>query len=1106
MKRLSILLMALVGTVLTYAATDVATYYAAASGKKGQALKSALAQILINHTVRTYAEVWEDYKTTDVTPEGNLWDMYSSISHFKPGGIAQGQGQGGQEGTCYNREHSFPKSWWGNWNKGEAQYTDLFHLIPTDGVVNSRRSNNAYGEVGTTSYTSYNNFTKIGAASSSLGYTGTVLEPNDVYKGDIARQMFYMVTCYEDSLAAWYVTYNSNPMINGASYDCFQSWAKTMLMRWAKNDVVGPKEQTRNEAVYGIQGNRNPFIDFPGLEEYIWGSMTSTAFNPSDYVVPSGYAAATEESSLPYVSVLTQTLSGKIYTFSKVTSAGDIAAGETYILVRESGTTCAAGIPNSNQLSSCDVDIESDVITTKYIDQPGFPYPFTLSSSSTSGQYYMRLDDGNYLVNGMTSSSKHQLNVSSSLSDAASWTVSYASSGVSISSSSPYAGYLIWYSGSKYFYMNSSDVSGTSLYRLTSVVDDPDANPNLDVATYVKVTEEPASWEGEYLIAYQPTSSLAITINGAADASTLTGQNRGDSLTVVGGTTIYGTDDIDAQTFIVTKKSGYSGYFVCSASGHYIGNTAAKNQLQTTDTDNDTYYTNAISLVDGKVHIKANGVTSDDYFLQYNTSYKYWRYYKGTQQYPVLFKKVTDDEEPQIAQQTPTASFAEENITLLVGTTQVQTVTTNSDGAVTYSSSDESVATVDASTGRVTAVSPGTAVITASIAECTYYYAASATYTVTVEAADETENYYVLVTSEPDDWSGEYLIGYQISSTEANVMNGAGTTATALAQLQTGLTAVPVTSLGILSTDETDATSFTITSVDGGYSIQSKSGYYIGRDTKSAGVSFKADSVYLNSLTWDETNGCPVITCQYESNGTTGTTKLQYNGTGTNKYFRYYTGTYENIVLFRKNFESTPEPEPEVDTLQFARVTTVTSGKRYLIATASGDVLKLAVPLASDKTYGYLPTSDATDQDGICLQTDTVNTWTLTSTDGGYHIQDSQGRYLYQTGSYTRFNVTTDANVTGTVWSISFDADGRASVSNNSVGKTIQYSTSYSSYGSYATVTNTLPYLYEEVEEAEPIDVSISGLAKLIRKLLDGEQGYTISNVQTLIDQLLLRE
>ncbi len=283
-------------TLLIFTATGVyaqgpnesGTYYQAADGKKGAALKTSLCGVIYDRNEggdlnTAYKALWTHFKTTDAKPNGKVWDMYSNKREMTFG-TDQDTGSGSQEGQYYNREHSMPNSWFGG--KVMPMYTDLFHMYPTDKVVNNKRGNNPFGETANPSWKSANDFSKLGPCSVE-GYSGVVFEPNDEYKGDFARTYFYMVTCYEEKLPNWYTSYaESQPTLDGNTYPGLSDWQLKMLMKWAKNDPVSEKETNRNNAVFGIQNNRNPFIDYPGLEEYIWGSLTDVAFSYNDYQVP----------------------------------------------------------------------------------------------------------------------------------------------------------------------------------------------------------------------------------------------------------------------------------------------------------------------------------------------------------------------------------------------------------------------------------------------------------------------------------------------------------------------------------------------------------------------------------------------------------------------------------------------------------------------------------------------------------------------------------------------------------------------------------------------------------------------------------------------------
>ena len=154
------------------------------------------------------------------------------------------------------------------------------------------RANYPFGEVKTVQKQSAGGFSKLGSCSVA-GYPGSapVFEPADEYKGDFARTYFYMATAYEPYFAEWATT-EGGIMLDGTSYPGFRTWAIDMLLKWAADDPVSEKETARNEAVFSIQHNRNPFIDFPGLEQYVWGELQDVAFNAAAYRRPTSLIAA----------------------------------------------------------------------------------------------------------------------------------------------------------------------------------------------------------------------------------------------------------------------------------------------------------------------------------------------------------------------------------------------------------------------------------------------------------------------------------------------------------------------------------------------------------------------------------------------------------------------------------------------------------------------------------------------------------------------------------------------------------------------------------------------------------------------------------------------
>lgn len=290
MKR-SLLTLLLATAFLIINAQEPAGYYSTASGKIGAELKTALYNIIKGHTQVSYTPgVWNAFYTTDKKANGKVWDMYSDIPGGTPPyeydlGIDQNTGSTpSAENSTYNREHSFPKSWFGG--DVAPMWVDLFHLYPTDTYVNGKRSNYPYGTVSSPTWTSLNG-SKLGPCSAP-GYTGIVFEPIDAYKGDFARTYFYMVTRYENVVVSWNSIPEAQPTLNGTTFPCFDPWVLSVLLAWNAADPVSDKETSRNNAVYAIQLNRNPFIDHPEFVNMVWGTNTGIT-NDNEQVALQAY-------------------------------------------------------------------------------------------------------------------------------------------------------------------------------------------------------------------------------------------------------------------------------------------------------------------------------------------------------------------------------------------------------------------------------------------------------------------------------------------------------------------------------------------------------------------------------------------------------------------------------------------------------------------------------------------------------------------------------------------------------------------------------------------------------------------------------------------------
>lgn len=274
MKK-SLLFLVLFLTVLCVRAQPLG-YYANALGKNGVLLQTSLKNIIDNHSMKTYP-LWSYFSNTDNKGSNKIWDMYSD----KPVGTASytytiGQDQCGQynsEGDCYNHEHVWPKSYY---NDASPMESDLHHIVPTDGWVNNKRAAFPLGDVNNTSYTSSNG-TKLGTSATYAGYNGNVFEPIDEFKGDFARMVFYTSTRYKGEDNSW----NNWEMASGA---VLTADAAAILLQWHNADTVSQKEIDRNNAIYTIQGNRNPFIDYPVFADCIWGTSDCQPLDVADVI------------------------------------------------------------------------------------------------------------------------------------------------------------------------------------------------------------------------------------------------------------------------------------------------------------------------------------------------------------------------------------------------------------------------------------------------------------------------------------------------------------------------------------------------------------------------------------------------------------------------------------------------------------------------------------------------------------------------------------------------------------------------------------------------------------------------------------------------------
>ncbi|MGB2684456.1 MAG: endonuclease [Olleya sp.] len=329
MKQFYLLSLTLLLTLTSFAQVP-ANYYDSATGLTGYALKSELRSIITNgHSDQGYSGLWLGYETTDrdlyYENDNTILDIYSE----KPTATDQYSytynsdqcGNYNAEGVCYNREHLVPQSSFG---EASPMKNDIHHVYPTDGYVNGGRGSFAFGIVGSASHT-YSNGSKKGT-SAVPGYSGTVFEPIDEFKGDVARALLYFATRYENTVDG----YTSFDMFNGTNDQVFQGWAISLLLDWHNNvDPVDARDIQRNNSAYNFQGNANPFISHPEYANAIWNPGPTDTQAPT---VPANIVASNPTST-------TIDLSWSASTDNTAVVSYDVFDGSNYVNTGSNATT-----------------------------------------------------------------------------------------------------------------------------------------------------------------------------------------------------------------------------------------------------------------------------------------------------------------------------------------------------------------------------------------------------------------------------------------------------------------------------------------------------------------------------------------------------------------------------------------------------------------------------------------------------------------------------------------------------------------------------------------------------------------------------------------------
>ena len=488
-------------------------YYNAANGMTGDELKVALHNIIKGHHVVSYGGLLNAFAYTDCKPNGKIWDIYSNYEYSLSGNCGEYE----QEGDCWNREHTWPQSWF---NEQTTPRSDLFHVYPTDGYVNGQRSNYPYGEVNNPTYTSGNG-SKLGSCVTS-GYSGKVFEPIDEYKGDIARSYFYMSVRYYSEDSGW----GTSGMTNKSE---ILPWAMTMLLRWSDADPVSDKEIARNNAVYGYQNNRNPFIDHPEYARMIWDEnwQGGTYYNIT-------CATGLQHGS---VSAPESAMEGTTVAITATPEPGYMV--DTY-------TVYKTGSPNTT------VTVSSNGTFT----MPG--YAVTVSATFVGNNNYYNIALGT-VSHGSISASPTS-----------------AKSGTNITlTANPENGYSLyaWYVFKTGDMNTTVSVSGNSFvmpaYNVTVMATFVQGSANGD---FVKVTSAPTDWSGEYILVYEQSATTGYVWTGVDEVNSYVSKTISNDIIA---------DDQSLITLTIASMSG--GYSVKvnggANNGKYIYGTSGSNKI-----------------------------------------------------------------------------------------------------------------------------------------------------------------------------------------------------------------------------------------------------------------------------------------------------------------------------------------------------------------------------------------------------------------------------------------------------------------------------------------------------------------------------------------------
>ncbi len=379
----------------------IVTYASSLKGLKQKELKNALFTLMNSEKyVLDYGSgtkcTWWGFWYTDRDEQTNeCFNRYSGKKFYF------NSNNTGRSLSGMNIEHSFPKSWWGG-SSSTAAYMDLYNLYPSDAQANSEKSNYPMAPVDNAEVGEYG----VVATGTINGKSQLVWEPGDTYKGEFARSYMYMAVAYAD--LTWQRRGKETLSNSNDNYPGLLPWAYQTFIKWGKMDRVSDMEKKRNDEVSKIQKNRNLFIDYPFLAEYVWGDSINVEFNPETSIT-------TADDDTRYAAFNPTGDDDINYNYVKVSS---ITSGKEYLIVAEHNDVLKAMMPFAGgktygYLSARNV-VDKDGVITLADRQNAFTF------TSTADGYTLQQNDGRYLY--MTGS-YNSFNVDANANDGAYWTV-----------------------------------------------------------------------------------------------------------------------------------------------------------------------------------------------------------------------------------------------------------------------------------------------------------------------------------------------------------------------------------------------------------------------------------------------------------------------------------------------------------------------------------------------------------------------------------------------------------------------------------------------------------------------------------------------------------